>query len=192
LAAVIVSPQAHELQRLCFRDFRSGSVDRRPASTVSVRNSRRLHPLIEQLLQCHSDFRLPLPWYVLDQGLHRALNQPQNRIGVGTARASHADRVRQYAGWIGARRIRLSTAGNERSAWRQIVGQSGGDASADGRGASHRSVRLALPMTIRIVTAVLTRCGNRSPYRRRHSTSVPSSKRLAVTARWERMTGREH
>ena len=64
---------------------------------------RRPQPLLQQLLQRRSNFRLPLLRDVLDQRLHRALHQhAQHRIGVSTAGASHTDRLSEDAGGIGS------------------------------------------------------------------------------------------
>jgi hypothetical protein len=41
--------------------------------------------------------------YVLDQRLHRALNQyAQHCVGISAARASHADRLSEDAGGVGS------------------------------------------------------------------------------------------
>ena len=70
---------------------------------ITIRNSARLQPLLQQLLQRRSNFRPPLLWDVIDQRLHRALDQhSQDCVRVCTARASHADRLGEDVGWIGS------------------------------------------------------------------------------------------
>ncbi len=73
------------------------------ASSIVIGNPARRQPLFQQLLQRRSNFRLPFLWNVLDQRLHRALDQhSQDCVGVSTARASHIDRLSEDAGWIGS------------------------------------------------------------------------------------------
>ena len=79
------------------------SLDIDLTSPLSVRNSTRPQPLIQQLLQRRSDFRLPLLRSVIDQRLHRPLDQhTQYRVRISTAGASHADRLGENAGGIGS------------------------------------------------------------------------------------------
>jgi hypothetical protein len=68
-------------------------------STIASGDATLLHPLLQQLLQRRSSFRLPLLRDMLDQCLHRALDQPShNCAGISTARAGHADRLSQGCG----------------------------------------------------------------------------------------------
>jgi len=83
----------------------------RQTSIITTEHDTRRQPLIQQLLQHRGVFGLPLLRYVLDQCLHRTLDQhAQHCVGISTARASHTDRLREDAGGIGpASRSTLGT-----------------------------------------------------------------------------------